>query len=70
MATGFYQVKSNYGNLIPAAVVVTAIYVTMNMALGYFANWLERRSRRRGRSAARTLGPATGAPPELGVSSA
>ncbi|MCW2862624.1 MAG: polar amino acid transporter, inner rane subunit [Actinoallomurus sp.] len=67
--SGFYQVKSNYGNLIPAAIVVTAVYVAMNMALGYFANWLERRSRRSGKSAARSLGTGTGAPPAVGVGS-
>jgi glutamate transport system permease protein len=67
--SGFYQVKSNYGNLIPAAIVVTTVYVAMNMALGYFANWLERRSRRSGRSAARSLGTGTGAPPAVGVGS-
>jgi glutamate transport system permease protein len=67
--SGFYPVKSNYGNLIPAAIVVTAVYVAMNMALGYLANWLERRSRRSGRSAARSLGTGTGAPPAVGVGS-
>jgi glutamate transport system permease protein len=66
--TGFVQVKNAYSNLIPAAIVVTVIYVAMNMALGYLANWLERRSRRSRKSAARTLGAGTGAPPAVGVS--
>ncbi len=68
--SGFYQVKSNYGNLIPATVVVTAIYVTMNLSLGFFANWLERRSRRSRKSAGRALSPGTGAPPATGMGSA
>jgi glutamate transport system permease protein len=66
---GFYQVKGKYGNLIPAAIVVTVVYVAMNMALGYFANWLERRSRRSGKSSARSLGTGTGAPPAVGMGS-
>lgn len=65
--SGFYQVKGKFGNLIPAAIVVTVIYVAMNMALGYFALWLERRSRRSRRSAAAPLGTGVGAPPAAGV---
>lgn len=53
--SGFYQVKGKFGNLIPAAVVVTVIYVAMNFALGHLANWLERRSRRSRRSSARPV---------------
>jgi glutamate transport system permease protein len=67
--SGFYEVKSNYGNLIPAAIVVTLIYVGMNIAIGKFATWLEARSRRSRKSSARTLSLGTGAPPAAGVSS-
>jgi glutamate transport system permease protein len=67
--SGFYQVKSNYGNLVPAAIVVTAVYVAMNMALGYFANWLERRSRRSRRSSARSLGTGADLPFAVGMGS-
>jgi glutamate transport system permease protein len=60
--SGFYQVKGKFGNLIPAAIVVTVIYVAMNMLLGYLATWLERRSRRSRKSSAKPVGaiPATG----------
>lgn len=60
--SGFYQVKGKFGNLIPAAIVVTVIYVAMNMLLGYFATWLERRSRHSRKSSAKPVGaiPATG----------
>jgi glutamate transport system permease protein len=66
---GFYQEKGKFGNLIPAAIVVTVIYVAMNMALGRFAHWLERRSRRSRKSAAATLGTGVGVPPAAGVAS-
>jgi glutamate transport system permease protein len=52
---GFRQLGANYGNLIPAAIVITVIYIGMNLALGYLAQWLERRSRRSRTSSARTL---------------
>jgi glutamate transport system permease protein len=52
---GFRQVGANFGNLIPAAIVVTIIYIAMNLALSYLAHWLERRSRRSRKSAATTL---------------
>lgn len=61
--SGFYQVKGKFGNLIPAAVVVTVVYVAMNMMLGYFANWLERRSRRSRKSSAKIVN----APPAAGM---
>ncbi|MCW2943542.1 MAG: polar amino acid transporter, inner rane subunit [Actinoallomurus sp.] len=63
--SGFYQVKGKFGNLIPAAIVVTVVYVAMNMMLGYFANWLERRSRRNRRSSAKIVN----APPAAGMES-
>jgi glutamate transport system permease protein len=44
---GFVQIKANFGNLIPAAIVITIIYIIINLTLSYVANWLERRSRRR-----------------------
>ncbi|MGH3390835.1 MAG: amino acid ABC transporter permease, partial [Actinomadura sp.] len=52
---GFRVVGANFGNLIPAAIVITVIYIAMNIALGYLAHWLERRSRRSRKSAAKTL---------------
>jgi glutamate transport system permease protein len=61
--SGFYQVKGKFGNLIPAAIVVTLIYVLSNLALGYLANWLERRSRRSRKSSAKPVA----APPAAGM---
>jgi glutamate transport system permease protein len=65
--SGFYQVKGKFGNLIPAAIVVTVIYVALNMLLGRFALWLERRSRRSRKSAAGSLGTGIGTPAAAGV---
>ncbi len=36
-----------YNNIIPVAIVVTVIYVTLNMSLEAVANWLSRRQSRR-----------------------
>jgi glutamate transport system permease protein len=68
--SGFVQVKNNYGNLIPAALVVTVIYIAMNMTLGYFANWLERRSRRSRKSSARPVGAPAAAGADISDSTA
>ena len=56
---GFVQIKANYDNLIPAAIVITAIYVIINMSIGRFATWLEARSRRSHKSSAAPLSAAT-----------
>ncbi len=58
---GFVQVKSNFNNLIPAAIVITAIYVAINLTVSYLAGWLERRSRRSRKSAAVPLSTDTSA---------
>jgi glutamate transport system permease protein len=65
---GFRVVGANFGNLIPAAIVITVIYIAMNVALSYLAHWLERRSRRSRKSAATTLSadPVT-AVPDAGI---
>ncbi|MDX6743457.1 amino acid ABC transporter permease [Actinocorallia sp. A-T 12471] len=60
---GFRIVPSNFGNLIPAAVVVALIYILINLVLGWAAARLEARSRRGRRSAA---APVT-APPAPGT---
>lgn len=36
-----------YNNIIPTAIVITVVYVTLNMALESVANWLSRRQARR-----------------------
>ena len=38
---------SNYGNLLPTYVVVALIYILINLALGWFSHWLERKLRTR-----------------------
>ena len=40
------QIYDNYFNIIPSIMVVTVIYVTMNMTLSWVAQRLERRTRR------------------------
>jgi glutamate transport system permease protein len=56
---GFRIIPGNYGNIIPAAVVIALIYIPMNMSLSHLAHVLERRTRRNRRSAAAII---TGAP--------
>ncbi|WP_182879352.1 MULTISPECIES: amino acid ABC transporter permease [unclassified Microbispora] len=43
---GARVVPANYANLIPSVIVIAAVYIAINLALGYLAAWLERRSRR------------------------
>jgi glutamate transport system permease protein len=64
---GFRFVRSRYDNTVPAAIVVAAIFIAINMTLGHTANWLERRSRRSGKTSARILGAGVGAPPAAGI---
>jgi glutamate transport system permease protein len=67
---GLRVVSGNFGNIIPSAVVIAVIYIIINIALGYVATWLEKRSRRSRRSTARTLTSGAGAPPAVGMGSA
>lgn len=64
---GLRGISGNYGNYVPAAMVIAVIYIVINLILGYVATWLEKRSRTNRRSAARTLGTGTGAPPAVGM---
>jgi glutamate transport system permease protein len=41
-------IYNTYGNIVPTAIVIAVIYILINMALSWFASWLERRTRRRG----------------------
>ncbi|GAB2807320.1 amino acid ABC transporter permease [Actinocorallia aurea] len=50
--SGFRIVPANFGNLIPAAVVIALIYILINLALGWAANRLEARGRLGRKSAA------------------
>jgi glutamate transport system permease protein len=44
------NLSANYGNVLQAAIVATAIYIAVNSALTAFAGWLSRRTRRKGRA--------------------
>lgn len=48
---------NNPGSLIPSAIVIGVIYIGLNMALSGVAGWLERRTRRSRKSAARPAQP-------------
>jgi glutamate transport system permease protein len=52
---GFRHIGSRYGNLIPAAIVITLIYIAINLALSRLAQWLEARGRRSRKSSATIL---------------
>ncbi|MGH8940093.1 MAG: hypothetical protein ACRDV2_12205 [Actinomycetes bacterium] len=41
------QIFTSYFNIIATILVVTVIYVGINMTLSWFAHWLEARTRRR-----------------------
>ncbi len=47
---GVNDLSANYGNVVAAAIVVAAIYITINMMITMFANYLDRRSRRAGKT--------------------
>ncbi|GLZ04352.1 amino acid ABC transporter permease [Actinomadura sp. NBRC 104412] len=69
LQAGFKQIPPNYGNnVLQAGIVVAVIYITMNMLISMLANRLEARSRRSRRTAAKTIGTGTGAPPAAGMS--
>jgi glutamate transport system permease protein len=65
--SGYRLIPAQYGNLIPAAIVVAVIYIAINLSLSYLAHWLERRSRRVRRSSATMLDAGIGAPPAPGM---
>jgi glutamate transport system permease protein len=67
--TGVRVISANFGNLIPSAIVIAAIYIIINIALGFVATWLEKRSRRSRKSTARTLAGGGGVPPAVGMDS-
>ncbi|MFC6084636.1 amino acid ABC transporter permease [Sphaerisporangium aureirubrum] len=60
---GLKQIPANFGNLIPSAIVISLVYIAINMVLGYVAVRLERRSRR----ARRTAAAPVQAPAAIGV---
>lgn len=62
---GLRLIPANYNNLIPSAIVIATIYILINLALGYLANALERRSRRSRKTSAKPIAP-PGALPSIG----
>lgn len=65
---GFKGIPPNYeNNLIQAGIVVGVIYIAINMSLSRVATWLEARSRRSRRTAAKTMTGDVGAPPAPGM---
>ncbi len=45
---GVNVLSANFGNVVAAAIVVAVLYILVNFALTSFANYLDRRSQRRG----------------------
>ncbi|MEU8268164.1 amino acid ABC transporter permease [Sphaerisporangium sp. NPDC049002] len=60
---GLKQIPSNFGNLIPSAIVISVVYIAINLVLSHIATRLERRSRR----SRRTTATVVGAPAAAGV---
>jgi len=52
---GVNEVAANHGNVVAAALVAGALYICVNGGLTLFAGWLERRTRRSGRTTARPV---------------
>jgi glutamate transport system permease protein len=50
---GVNQIAANYGNVVAAAIVIAAIYITINSGVTALAGWLDRRTRRVGHTTAR-----------------
>ncbi|GGV03671.1 putative glutamate ABC transporter, permease [Actinomadura cremea] len=67
---GFKVVGPNYQNLLAAAIVVSIIYIGINMALSAVATWLEARLRRNRRTSGHSVVPAAGVPAAPGMASA
>jgi glutamate transport system permease protein len=47
---GVNDLSANYGNVVAAAIVIAAIYIVINSLLTTLANWLDQRTKRRGRA--------------------
>jgi glutamate transport system permease protein len=60
---GLKQIPANFGNLIPSAIVISCVYIGINLLLSYLANRLEQRSRRSPRTSATVVA----APTAVGV---
>lgn len=54
---GARVLPSNFNNLIPSVIVIAIVYIIINLIVGAFATWLERRSRRSRRTSAKPIEP-------------
>ncbi|MEU4533347.1 amino acid ABC transporter permease [Streptosporangium sp. NPDC023825] len=52
---GARVLPSNFNNIIPAVIVIAIIYIIINVMVGAVATWLERRSRRSRKTAAKPI---------------
>jgi glutamate transport system permease protein len=59
---GVNVLAANKGNVLAAAIVVAGIYIAINSALTVLANWLDKRSQRRGIRPVRTIRTGGSAP--------
>lgn len=60
---GVNDLSANFGNVVAAAMVVATIYVILNSLLTMLANWLDRRSQRRGKAPKEAGTPVSAVPP-------
>jgi glutamate transport system permease protein len=63
---GVNTLAANFGNIVAAAIVAAIIYIAVNASLTAFAGWLERRTRRQGKSP-KVTGPVPAAAVETGA---
>ncbi|MFF5211840.1 amino acid ABC transporter permease [Streptosporangium sp. NPDC000396] len=54
---GARVLPSNFNNIIPAVIVIATVYIIINLIVGAFATWLEKRSRRSRKTSARPIAP-------------
>jgi glutamate transport system permease protein len=66
---GVNTLAANFGNIVAAAIVAAIIYIAVNASLTAFAGWLERRTRRQGKSPKAT-GPVPAGAVQTGESAA
>lgn len=67
----FLASNSGVGNTVPTLLVIASIFILINLSLGAFANWVERRTRRTGHTAgpvghAEPVPAAAGQPGQVG----
>ncbi len=60
------NIATSNNNVVQSLIVIAAIFIAINMALGALANWIERRTRRTGHTAG-PVGEAANVPPAAGM---